>query len=34
MDIKLEHSISIDEFNEAVESVGWNTNSKKYLHFM
>lgn len=31
MDIKLDHLITIDEFLEMVESVGWNTYSKEQI---
>ena len=31
MELKLEHIISVDEFLEMVESVGWNTYSKEQI---
>lgn len=31
MDVKLDYSITIDEFFEMVESVGWNTYSRQQL---
>lgn len=31
MDVKLDYSITIDEFLEMVESVGWNTYSRQQL---
>lgn len=31
MDIKIEYTISVDEFLEMVEAVGWNTYSKEQI---